>query len=106
MKKIISLLLCVVMLTVCLAGCGSSPAAEAPAASAEPAASADTAAPEGEATSDTEELPFVELTWYCVGNQQSNPEPVFEKVNEYLKEKLRLKDYEIFIIDLSRQEIM
>ena len=86
MKKIISLLLCVVMLATCIAGCGkgTAPAAEASAAPAAEAA----ASSGGAADSDASDLPFVELTWYCVGNQQSNPEPVFEKINEYLKEKL------------------
>ena len=88
MKKIISLVLCVAMVITCLAGCGGAQAA----ADAAPAAAASSAAGSTDAAStdasSAEDLPFVELTWYCCGQPQSNPDPVFEKINEYLKEKL------------------
>ena len=87
MKKVISLVLCLAMVLTCLAGCGTGAAdgAAAPAAASSEASSTDAGSTDA---GSAEDLPFVELTWYCCGQPQEGYDAVFEKVNEYLKEKL------------------
>lgn len=82
MKKLIALLLALVMV-LSLVACGGekAPAADAPAAD-KPAADA----PAADGAAD--ELEFVELTWYTVGQPQAGAQEVYDKMNEYLEEKL------------------
>jgi putative aldouronate transport system substrate-binding protein len=94
MKKVLSIVLSIMMLTVLLAGCGkaktevtdtktpSNNVTEAPSTDAEEPA------PTEEAQVDISEP--VTLTWYLNGNTVSDDTAVLAKANEYLKEKLNV----------------
>ena len=81
-KRVLSMLLCVLLVASLFTGCaGKGEEAKDPASEATP-----NAAP-GEETASSD-LEYVELTWYVCGPVEPDSEAVFAKMNEYLKEKL------------------
>ena len=92
MKKVLSIVLTLTMITAMFAGCGKK-ATEKPEATPVPTKAADataTTAPtqEPEATPDISEP--VTLTWYLCGSTVTDDSDVLAKANEYLKEKLNV----------------
>lgn len=102
-KRLISMLALVVslMMVVALSGCvsSSSPSA-APSSAAATVAPSTAAAATAEPAATPEPKPeAVKLVWYCMlGNPQRDQDMVFQKFNEYTKEKLNA-DVEIKVLD-------
>ncbi len=96
MKKVLSIILTIMMLTVLLAGCGNASKdakktdTQTPSNNATdtPDADGENAAPTDESKVDISEP--VTLTWYLHGSTVSDDKAVLEKANEYLKEKLNV----------------
>lgn len=90
MKKVLSVILTLMMVTALFAGCGTKPAVEtktdptAAPTKAEQSKDDPTEAPQAEA------LEPVTLKWYLHGSNVTDATPVLAKANEYLKEKLNV----------------
>lgn len=94
MKKVLSIVLTIMMLTVLLAGCGKTKTDETDTKTPSnnvtdtPSTDGEEPAPTEEAKADISEP--VSLTMYLNGNTVSDDTAVLEKANEYLKEKLNV----------------
>jgi putative aldouronate transport system substrate-binding protein len=91
MKKVLSVILTLMMLTMLFAGCGAKKedAADTTAPAATEAAPKDAeAAPEAEP--EAEALEPVTLKWYLHGSNVTDDSEVLAKANEYLKEKINV----------------
>ena len=95
MKKVLSVILSLVMLTMALTACGGAnntatdtPATDEPAAVEDTAPAADDAAPATEEGPDLSE--HVTLKWYLHGSNVTDDSAVLEKANEILNEKLNV----------------
>lgn len=97
MKKVLSLVLCLMMLTMLFAGCGK----KDPATGDDPkdptpttAPADDTKEPEADPTEpaepDVDISEHVTLKWYLEGSNVTDDSEVMAKVNEYLNEKLNV----------------
>ena len=92
MKKVLSVILSLMMITMLFAGCGkkteeaTDTGASAPTAAAEDTAEATTAP----AATDASSLEPVTLKWYLHGSNVTDDSAVLAKANEYLKEKLNV----------------
>lgn len=96
MKKVLSIVLTIMTLTVLLTGCGkTSKDAEKTDTKTSSNNVTDTPSTDDEDPKPTEEAKLdisepVTLTWYLEGNTVSDDKAVLEKANEYLKEKLNV----------------
>ena len=96
MKKVLSIVLTIMTLTVLLTGCGkNSKDAEKTDTKTSSNNVTDTPSNESKDPAPTEEAKVdisepVTLTWYLDGNTVSDDKAVLEKANEYLKEKLNV----------------
>lgn len=96
MKKVLSTVMAIVMLTLLLAGCGKTSKdsentdAKTPSNNVTDTPSKDSKEPTPTEEAKVEKLEPVTLTWYLEGNSVSDDKAVLEKANEYLKEKLNV----------------
>lgn len=96
MKKVLSIVLTIMTLTVLLTGCGKdSKDTEKTDTKTSSNNVTETPSTEGEKPAPTEEATIdisepVTLTWYLEGNTVSDDKAVLEKANEYLREKLNV----------------
>lgn len=96
MRKVLSIVLTIMTLTVLLTGCGkNSKDTESTNTKTSSNNVTDTPSTDGEDPAPTEEAKIdisepVTLTWYLNGSTVSDDKAVLEKANEYLKEKLNV----------------
>ncbi|WP_281532389.1 ABC transporter substrate-binding protein [Anaerocolumna aminovalerica] len=94
-KKVLSIVLTIMTLTVLLTGCGKTKDKETTDTKTSSNKVTDTPSTDGKDPAQTEEANIdisepVTLTWFLNGNSVSDDKAVLEKANEYLKEKLNV----------------
>lgn len=95
MKKVLSIVLTIVMMTALLSGCGKTKDTETDTKTPSNVTKTPTKTPDSKDPTPTEEAGIdiskpVTLTWYLHGSSVSDDKAVLEKANAYLKDKLNV----------------